>query len=231
MHESVRCDCSQEDLGVEIFSPNSVFNLTMPLIGKYQPIPQLGPAERSQCEYNQTTGRYCAPLKAVITASLRENVQSSDRVSQEVAQQDSPTVLRPRLSFTVSGFSSALNNATIGAPPPAEDDDANERVGSELNLIVQVHGYSEAGGVGEVLVELPLSAQPRLHEARRNRFVQGRGSTHRFFQMETLGFFRASALSPTEEWVAVTVENRGKTLSVENLTVDAHYTSDGGTLG
>lgn len=211
MHESVWCGCFQEDLGVEVFSPHSEFNLTMPLIGKYQPIPRLGPAERSQCEYNQTTGRYCAPLKTVITASLRENARSLDAV----AQRDSAPVLRPRLSFTVSGFLTVVNNASIGAPP----------------LVVQVHGYSEAGGVGEVLAELPLSARPRLQEVKRNGVVQGRGSTHRFFQMETLGFFRASALSPVEEWVAVTLENRGKTLSVEHLTVDAHYASDGATLG
>ena len=164
-----------EDLGVAVFSPSSEFNLSMPLVGRYQPISSIRPGEESRCEYNATTGHYCAPLKAAITAATAAS-----------AVAPSP-VLRPRMSFSVSGTSTG----------PVE-------------LVVLVHAFSEAGGVGEVLAELPVATTS----------VGGN------FSGRTEKAYRASALSPREEWVAATVANRGK-VTVHRLTVDVHYVSNG----
>ena len=177
----------------------------MPLIGKYQPIARLGPTERSQCEYNQTTGRYCAPLKTVITAASVKDYTNS---SAAFRQSHSVAVLRPRLSFTVSGTTSA-----------SREDGAGRSKTSDVQLVLLVHSYTEATGVGEILAELPLSPSSFT--------VGNHRSMHRAFRWKTRDFFRANALSPREEWIVVTVENRDTTLVAERLTVDVHYASTG----
>jgi hypothetical protein len=183
-------------LGVEIFSPSDVFNLTMPVIGKYQAIARLRPGERSTCEYNATKGRYwcenalpsllflclrfvvqvclsraclgkplsfnlkaeqrkdvclvfvhSAPLKAAITAATNTGAAAS-------------RVLRPRMSFTVSGTTAASNTkAAFDNDSGAAAATGGERwldPAAEIELVVLVHSYSESGGVGEVVAELPV---------------------------------------------------------------------------
>ena len=164
-----------EDLGVEVFSPSSIFSLKLPLIGN-QPIAALRPGEESRCEYNTTTGQYCAPLKAVITAATASTAAPSP-------------ILRPRMRFTVSGTSAG-----------------------KVELVVLVHAFSEAGGVGEILAELSLVAT-----------VKG---TQPGFSETTKEAYRASELSPREEWVAVTIANRGQ-VGAQQLTIDVHYVSEG----
>jgi len=78
-----------EDLGVEIFSPSPVFELTMPIITPHWDL-TLHPGEESPCMYDIPDYRYCAPLKTAIHTSGLSDVE-----------------LRPAMVFTVKAHCEA----------------------------------------------------------------------------------------------------------------------------
>ena len=90
---------------------------------------------------------HSAPLKAAITAATNSGAAAS-------------RVLRPRMSFTVSGTTAASNTkAAFDNDSGAAAATGGERwldPAAEIELVVLVHSYSESGGVGEVVAELPV---------------------------------------------------------------------------
>ena len=88
-----------EDLGVEVFSPTTDFDVAIPAITKHWQL-SLEPGGVSPCAYDVRHYRYCLPLKAVISASGREDV------------------LLPSLSFVLAGLCEPPPPPTPPGPPP-----------------------------------------------------------------------------------------------------------------
>lgn len=117
-----------EDLGVEIFSPSSSFNLSMPIITENWKL-DLAAGKSAPCAYDWVDYRYCVPLKVVIGAS-----GTSEKV-------------RPSISFTVRGSTASC--------PREEDGGATAAAGASVS--VAVHAFSYKDGVGAAtLVDLPV---------------------------------------------------------------------------
>lgn len=87
-----------EDLGVEIFSPSSTFNLSFPLIAAASKV-VLPPGSETVCSYDMQTQRYCPPLKAVLTAAGHTTAAAG--------------VLRPRMSFSLSALSGCSHGESV----------------------------------------------------------------------------------------------------------------------
>jgi hypothetical protein len=118
-----------EDLGVDVFSPSSSFNLSMPIITENWKL-DLAAGESAPCAYDWVNYRYCVPLKVVIGAS-----GTSEKV-------------RPSISFTVRG-------STASCPRASPREDGGATAGASVS--VAVHAFSYKDGVGAAtLVDLPV---------------------------------------------------------------------------